>query len=178
MGDPTTDEMRANLALQLGQIFRAWAAKLRGLDIKAVIGEMDATAVVNELRWATDVEPGTPIVDVDCPCCGAALEVTHGSDEGEVSVHGTSPAKPGEDGADSAQAMIRGAAAEERGRVGAWVARQCEDQRIRNSQLRGTVQEGVGCGALLAFEHVSKGIERGDHCHRALLDDKGAGDGQ
>lgn len=36
-----------------------------------------------------EVEPGTPIVSVTCPCCGATLEVVHGDEEGEVGVLGT-----------------------------------------------------------------------------------------
>lgn len=34
-------------------------------------------------------EPGDPIVECHCPCCGAGIEITHGDDEGEISVVGT-----------------------------------------------------------------------------------------
>lgn len=34
-------------------------------------------------------EPGEPIVKVDCPCCGAALEIEHGDEPGEIAVIGT-----------------------------------------------------------------------------------------
>ena len=39
------------------------------------------------------VEPGEPICEITCPCCGASLDVTHGDDSGEVSVVGT-PSEP------------------------------------------------------------------------------------
>lgn len=39
------------------------------------------------------IEPGTPIVETDCPCCGAHLEVTHGDDPGEIACIGT-PTQP------------------------------------------------------------------------------------
>lgn len=54
------------------------------------------------VQTGEDVEPGTPIVDISCPCCGAELEVTHGDDEGEVAVVGS------RSGSAAAAADVRG----------------------------------------------------------------------
>ena len=32
-------------------------------------------------------EPGTPILTIDCPCCGAELEIEHGDEPGEIRCH-------------------------------------------------------------------------------------------
>jgi len=45
-------------------------------------------AEVERLCSPTAIEPGDPICSVTCACCGAALEITHGDDPGEVSVVG------------------------------------------------------------------------------------------
>ena len=42
-----------------------------------------------ELRGDPGPEPGAPIASITCPCCGAALEIMHGDDEGEIGVLGT-----------------------------------------------------------------------------------------
>lgn len=45
-----------------------------------------------EADWALlrdEVQPGDPIVECSCPCCGATLEVMHGDDEGQIGVVGT-----------------------------------------------------------------------------------------
>jgi hypothetical protein len=34
------------------------------------------------------IAPGDPICKASCPCCGASLDITHGDDEGEISVVG------------------------------------------------------------------------------------------
>lgn len=31
-------------------------------------------------------EPGAPILDTDCPCCGAILEIQHGDEPGDVGI--------------------------------------------------------------------------------------------
>lgn len=41
-----------------------------------------------------EIQPGDPICNINCPCCGASLEVTHGDDEGEIAVIGSSRKTP------------------------------------------------------------------------------------
>lgn len=41
-----------------------------------------------------DIEPGTPIVNITCSCCGASLEVVYGDDEGEIGVIGQTVVRP------------------------------------------------------------------------------------
>lgn len=36
-----------------------------------------------------EIEQGQPIVEGHCPCCGAALRIEHGDDDGEVAFLGT-----------------------------------------------------------------------------------------
>lgn len=54
-----------------------WVARLQRAEVAA-----------RELL-AAEREPGDLIAAVKCPCCGAALEVLHGDDEGQIGVLGT-----------------------------------------------------------------------------------------
>jgi hypothetical protein len=83
-----------------------WAADDDGMDeayeeLMTAASQLAATGYVVE---PTVHEPGELIAKVDCPCCGAALSIEHGDDEGEISVVGTpAPAAP----ADLREALLR-----------------------------------------------------------------------
>ena len=62
-----------------------------------------ATATLEQVAGP---EPGEPIAEVHCPCCGAHLEVEHGDDEGDVAVVGTR-ANPGDDEAVGFVGMVK-----------------------------------------------------------------------
>jgi len=65
--------------------------RLKGI---AISGEQSPSAPWDRLNWCDDTCPGDPIAKVHCPCCGADLDITHGDDEGEVSVVGTPECRP------------------------------------------------------------------------------------
>lgn len=73
------------------------------------LSNADADALIAAIVEAEDgeVEPGQLIAKVDCPCCGAALTVEHGDDEGEIGVIGE--AKRGEPVEGSEQPLSSGA---------------------------------------------------------------------
>jgi hypothetical protein len=57
----------------------------------------DAQARIRELEAEVErlTEPGAPICEVHCPCCGAALEIVQGEEEGEgPAVYGTPKPHP------------------------------------------------------------------------------------
>lgn len=42
-----------------------------------------------ETEASDGIEPGQPIGECTCPCCGASLEIEHGDEEGQIAVCAT-----------------------------------------------------------------------------------------
>ena len=43
-----------------------------------------------------EIEPGQPLCEVSCPCCGAKLEIVHRDEEGTFGAYGSRPNPPEE----------------------------------------------------------------------------------